>query len=406
MVTYIPYILIEFVSNYLLKVIGPRYVLPGLCMAWGTVTTFQCLIHNYNGLLVSRFFLGLSEGGLFPGFILYLTDFYKRQELQKRIGIIYAAASISGAFSGLLAAAIENLDGVGGLAGWRWIFLLEGAAAVAFGFLVLFVMPNSPQKVLFFKPHEAEYCQQRLLTDSRVQENPRISMKAVLSTLKELHVLNLAVIGFCNGIVLGGVSYFTPSIVQALGYGRTQTQLLSVPPYACALVFTMIAAFLADKYGRRGLVSLATLSLALLGCILNLTCTSIGVRYAAQCLLVTGCYSTSPSLLTWLPNNVATYGRRATAVAMVFVTTNGAGMVAMWLYPTKTAPRYLFATKFNLVTLCVEMVCIAVQIILLKRLNEHKLKNRNAILQHVTGLPHDEQMEILGDRHPDFIYVL
>jgi len=76
-------------------------------------------MQNYSRLLACRFFLGLCECGLFPGFVLYLFEFYRRHELQTRIGLIYGAASVSGAFSGLLAAAIEKLDGKANLAGWR-----------------------------------------------------------------------------------------------------------------------------------------------------------------------------------------------------------------------------------------------------------------------------------------------
>lgn len=406
MTTYIPYVLIEFVSNFALKAIGPRFMLPGLCVAWGIVTTFQCLVQNYTGLIICRFFLGLCEGGLFPGFVLYLTFFYKREETQKRVGCIYGAASVSGAFSGLLAAAIIKLNGVAGLAGWRWIFLLEGVVTIVFGLLIMFLLPNTPKQVLIFKPDEAQYATRRLIAETRVVEDSHISIKAIVSTFREPHVINMGIIGFCNGIVINGIAYFTPSIVQALGYGPTQTQLLSVAPYGCAFVLTMIAAWAADRYRRRGLTALATLSLGFVACILNLTCTSIGARYTAQCLLVAGIYATAPSLLTWVPNNTATYGRRATAVAIVFVTSNAAGMVSTWLYPTKTAPRYLFATKFNLVTLCIEVICLVFQIMLLRHLNKAKENQREKLLQPVAGRPHDEQMEILGDHHPDFKYVL
>lgn len=406
MVTYIPYVLIEIPSNLALKKVGPRIMLPGLCILWGTVSTFQCLMQNYSGLLACRFFLGLCEGGLFPGFVLYLSDFYRRTELQTRIGWIYGAASVSGAFSGLLAAAIEKLDGTGNLAGWRWIFLLEGCATIAFGIFALWVLPNGPQKILTFTAEQAAYCSQRLATGTVTKESPKITFKAVVSAFKSPHILNMGVIGFCNGVVIGGISYFTPSIVQALGYGETKTQLLSVPPYAIAFVLTMAAATLADRCHRRGFIAISTLSLGVVGSVLNLTCTSVGARYTAQCLMVSSIYSTAPSLLTWVPNNAAAYGRRATAVGIVFVTSNAAGMVAMWLYPTSTAPRYLFATSFNLSIICIELALIALQIALLAHLNRKKKERRAELLAGLEHLLLQEQMEILGDHHPDFKYVL
>jgi MFS family permease len=109
-----------------------------MCFCWGVVTTLQSQVHNFGGLVTCRFFLGLFEGGLLPGIILYLSGervcseksrkrhlivlagFYRRHELQLRVCLFFCAAALAGAFSGLLAAAIASMDGVGGMEGWRW----------------------------------------------------------------------------------------------------------------------------------------------------------------------------------------------------------------------------------------------------------------------------------------------
>jgi hypothetical protein len=113
----------------------------------------------------------------FPGFVLYLSEFYRRHELQTRIDLIYGTASVSGAFSGLLAAAIEKLDGKANLAGWRWIFLLERFFTVVFGVFSLLVLPNTPEDVLPFTPEQAEYCTQRLQSDGISNESHTITPK-------------------------------------------------------------------------------------------------------------------------------------------------------------------------------------------------------------------------------------
>ena len=366
----------------------------------------QCFVHSYAGLLACRFFLGLCEGGLFPGFVLYLSDFYRRHELQTRIGLIYGAASVSGAFSGLLAAAINSLNGKANLKGWQWIFLIEGLATVVFAILAMFILPNTPRQVLSFSTEEAEYCTQRLTADTKSQEDSKITLKAIVSAFKEPHILNMSVIAFCNGVVIGGLAYFTPSVVLALGYGTVKTQLMTVPPFAIAFVLTLIAAQFADRCHRRGLAALSTLSLAIVGCTINLTCTSIPARYVAICLNVASIYSTAPSILTWIPNNSAPYGKRATSVAIGFVTSNAAGIISTWIYPTSTAPRYLFAVKFNLSLICIEMALLVVQIFLLIRLNKRKISNREQLLAGVEHLSMHDQMQKLGDHHPDFTYTL
>lgn len=131
-------------SNLVLKKIGAHIAIPTMIVAWGTVSCLTGLVQNYHGLMAARLILGLCESGLFPGLVLYLSMFCmlplkairvtaalslpnftdRRHELQTRISLFFSAASLSGAFSGLLAAAILNLDGKGGQAGWRCVSYL------------------------------------------------------------------------------------------------------------------------------------------------------------------------------------------------------------------------------------------------------------------------------------------
>ena len=206
-VTYVPYIAAELPSNLLLKKIGPRIVLPAICVSWGLITTLQSQIHNYAGLLACRFFLGLAEGGLYPGIILYLSGFYRRHELQVRVGLFFSAVALSGAFSGLLAAAIQQMDGIRGLRGWQWIFLLEGLFTVLFGFVVFFALPNDPHQVRTFSPEHVEHCVRRLKLDVNMQINEKVTVSTVCSVFKDVHVWVASINLFCNGACLFGLAY-------------------------------------------------------------------------------------------------------------------------------------------------------------------------------------------------------
>ncbi|PGH28378.1 hypothetical protein GX50_08886 [[Emmonsia] crescens] len=403
-VTYVPYIAAELPSNLLIKKIGPRILLPALCLCWGIVTTLQSQVNNYSGLLAARFFLGLLEGGLFPGIVLYLSSFYRRHELQVRVGLFFSAAALSGAFSGLLAAAIQKMEGIGNLRGWQWIFLLEGLFTVLFGIFSFFVLPNNPSQVSLFNPEEVEHCTRRLALDTNLPDNETVTPKRVLSTFKDPHILNMCAVLFCNGANLFGLSYFTPSIVQALGYSPTRTQLLTVPPFACAFVATMIAAYFADRYKQRGITAICTSIIALIGAGLALKARSIASRYTSIFLLVTGIYATAPSLISWVTNNTAGHVRRATAIAMVFVSTNSGGIVSTWIYPRKDAPYYLFAAKFNLALIVITIVLCGAQMWWLRRLNQRKMEKPEEVLGDVKEMGLEVQLDKLGDRHPEFVY--
>jgi MFS family permease len=90
-------------------------------VAWGIVMTLMGIVKSYHGLLTARIFLGIAESGLYPGVAYYITMWYVREEGQLRQALFFSAASIAGAFSGLLAFAIAKMNGVGGLEGWRWM---------------------------------------------------------------------------------------------------------------------------------------------------------------------------------------------------------------------------------------------------------------------------------------------
>jgi MFS family permease len=131
------------------------------------------LVTSYAGLAIVRAFLGLIEGPMFPGIVLYLSYFYTREDLAVRVAFFFSTASVSkrptkkiwshltsiqlsGAFSGLLAAGIENMNGMGGKAGWSWIFILEGIFSVLIGIIAFFLIPSSPRDSKFLTDAEKE----------------------------------------------------------------------------------------------------------------------------------------------------------------------------------------------------------------------------------------------------------
>ena len=129
------------------------------------VITLQGIVKNYDHLIITRVLLGVTEAGFFPAATYLLTTWYCRWELQTRMAIFYSAASLAGSFSGLLAFALQNLDGVGGLSGWRWIFIIEGIVTVVAGAVMPFVMPDSPQSASFLTPEEKMLIMDRLQKD-------------------------------------------------------------------------------------------------------------------------------------------------------------------------------------------------------------------------------------------------
>jgi len=348
-VTYVPYIVAELPSNLLLKIVGPNLMLPTMLTLWGVVTTLQGVVTSYKGLLACRFFLGLLEGGVFPGLVLYLSFFYPRRRLQWRISAFFSAASISGAFSGLLAFGIINMDGIGKRPGWAWIFILEGLFTFLFGLSGYVLLPRSPAHARFFDQEEKEYVIAKLKEDGATGRDDDVdgfSWREVGEAFKLPQVWMLAVLFFFDGTILYGLAYFAPSIVQGLGFTASRAQLMSVPPFAVAFVLTMIGAYISDRYRCRGFVSMFSSVLCIIGFAIFLGSKSHRIQYASLFFSIPGTYLAAPTLSTWSANNAAPHARRATAIAIGFIMTNSGGILATWLLGSLSpAPLYKLATK-------------------------------------------------------------
>ncbi|KAG6917453.1 hypothetical protein DXG01_002430 [Tephrocybe rancida] len=415
-VTYIPYIFAELPSNLMLKAVGPNLMLPTMLTLWGIVTTLQGIVHDYTGILVCRFFLGLCEGGVFPGLVLYLSFWYPRQQLQwrfvalpfspsphrlplttslPRISAFFSTASLSGAFSGILAFGIIHMDGVGNRPGWAWIFILEGLFTVAFGITAYWTLPRSPQHAKFLSEKEKEYVVRMLKETGATggdEETDKFSWREVGMAFRLPQVWMLAVIFFFDGVLIYGLAYFTPSIVAGLGYTNANAQLFSVPPFTAAFFVTIVGSYISDRCGVRGYVSMFSGVLAIIGFAIYLASPDFHVKWGSLFFSISGAYSAAPALSTWGANNTFPYTRRATAIAIGFIMTNSGGVLATWLLGTiSPAPLYTKAT-ITLLAFSVGMVVVTgCNVVYLKRENRRKEETRRMRRR-------EEEKRGLGDR--------
>ena len=169
-VFYVPYILIDVPSNWILKYVGAGYYLPGLLIGWGIVGTCMGAVKTYGGLIATRFFLGLCEGGLLGGMVLYLSIFYRRHDLLFRLGMFYCAAPLSGAFGGLLATGLAEIH-FNGYDRWPWIFFVEGAITVLFGLMTITFLPHTPMTANFLTEEERAVAVSRMKLDAHGASN-------------------------------------------------------------------------------------------------------------------------------------------------------------------------------------------------------------------------------------------
>lgn len=175
------------------------------------------LVKNYSGLMAVRWFLGLSEAGLFPGVGYFLSCWYKRSEFGVRMAIFFSAAALAGSFGGLLAAAIAKMDGVGGKPGWAWIFILEGLVTIVIGFISFWCVYDFPDRATFLSPVDRARVLRRLAADQQSSaEHEEFKMSYFWASVKDWKTWTGAIIYMGADGSLYAFSLFVPTIINEL----------------------------------------------------------------------------------------------------------------------------------------------------------------------------------------------
>ncbi|KAI9728074.1 MAG: hypothetical protein M1834_007790 [Cirrosporium novae-zelandiae] len=357
---FVGYVLFELPCNIALKLTTPKFWLPTLTLAWGVVSTLMGIIQSLTGFFVVRFFLGVTESGLFPGVVFYLSMWYKRNERSYRIALFFSAASLAGAFGGLLAWGIAHMKGVAGLNGWRWIFILEGIFTCLVSLCAYHFIANYPATAKFLTEDQRVFIHARLKDDSDATRDERFSWSNVGEALKDPKCW-LYGLGFHTmSLPLYTLSLFLPTIIKELGYSAAEAQLLTVPPYALATVLTVTAAIFSERLVLRAPFIMSSSFLAMIGYIILLTCPTPGISYFGTILAAAGIYPATAIVLSWPANNVSGQMKRATSNAMQISIGNLGAVLGTQLYRNGAGPRFFLGHGFALGYLVANQVIVGI----------------------------------------------
>jgi MFS family permease len=278
---------------------------------------------------------------------------YARHEAQFRQALFFSAASVAGAFSGLLAFGIAHMDGVGNLAGWRWIFILEGILTVVVAVIAYFTLYDFPETATFLTEEERAFVVYRLKYQNfkeeadggvRVAQDDTFQWKFVKAAFLDWQIYTNILVYWgmleylfsfswdlwltSPGIVcpLYGISLFLPSIIRALGYSSSTAQLLTVPIYITASVLAVVVAWFSDRVGKRYPFILVCLCIMAVGFIMCIAGGSVpGLVYAGVFIATCALYPAFPGNIVFLSNNLAGSTKRATGQAIQIGVGNLAG---------------------------------------------------------------------------------
>jgi len=165
-ILFVGYLVGQLPSNMFLTRTRPSRYMGTAMMIWAIVSGLTAVVNNYTGLVLVRFFLGLTEAPYYPGAVYMLSVFYTRKEIATRIAILYTGNVLATAFAGLIAAGIfHGLDNVSNIAGWQWLFILQGAVTFVIAVVGFFLLPDYPLTTKWLTQEE------RLLAHSRMEED-------------------------------------------------------------------------------------------------------------------------------------------------------------------------------------------------------------------------------------------
>lgn len=248
---FIGYAVFEVPSNLIMHKVGAKFWMARIMVTWGIVAAAMCFVWNDVSLYVVRFLLGVAEAGFFPGVILYLTYWIPKASMNSARALFYMGAPIANILGNPLSGLIKDtMNGLAGLRGWQWMFILEGLLAVVVGIWSWFYLNNKPAEAHFLPDDEKHALQAVMDAENALKqvEGP----KGWLAGLTNARVWYFAIIYFCVQAAVYGLTFFLPTQVGLLTGQKVGflVGLVSAIPWICALVAVIFVGRYADRSRR------------------------------------------------------------------------------------------------------------------------------------------------------------
>jgi len=246
---FLGYFLFEVPSNIILHKVGARIWIARVMVTWGIIAGGMAFVESSTSFYVMRFLLGVAEAGFFPGIILYLSYWFPAQNRAGVIALFMAAAPIATAIGSPISAALLEMHGIMGLAGWQWMFLIEAIPAVILGVVVFFYMTDRPEKAAWLKPDEREWLVKTMQAEDANKGGQQ--QHSILRGLANPRVLALALIYFGTSAGLYTLGIWAPQIIKELGVSSMTVGLLNAIPPIISVVAMILWSRHSDKTNER-----------------------------------------------------------------------------------------------------------------------------------------------------------
>jgi len=211
-VFFLGYCLCEVPSNLILHRVGARRWIARIMMSWGAISVAMMFVRSTSAFYTLRFLLGAAEAGFFPGVVYYLSHWYPEAQRARAIAAFMTAVPVSGVIGGPLSGALLNLNGVFGLAGWQWLFLVEGVPAILLGAIVFAYLTDRPETAHWLSSAEKDWLTSRLAAE----HGSRGAAHSVVSALTNPTIWTLGIIFLLAAVGFYGYSFWAPLVFKSL----------------------------------------------------------------------------------------------------------------------------------------------------------------------------------------------
>lgn len=358
------------------KRFGPNRILTVALVGWSCVTIGTGFVRNYHQAIAARMLLGAFEAGVAPGIAFIFSTIYDRESTAKRIALINMANATSGAFGGLFAYGIQYMGARRGLAAWRWLFIIEGAVSLAVCSWCIFSFPNKPETAWFLDADEKELMVQRKARDARYKGDDVFDWKYARMALTDPFVYLASATFLFSSVAIFGFGTFLPTIIKGFGYSSFQANYLTIPVYAVGALSLAGQAYLSDRLQQRALFLVISACPVVVGYLICVATSNAVAGYVAMFICVTGIYSFSCLIITWVATNLVPDYKRSVGLPLFESIGNLSGLVSSQLYPASDGPRYRTGNAVSAGLEVVAALCTGATWVLLRRRNAQKKKLR------------------------------
>ncbi len=322
---FIGYFLFEVPSNLILERVGPRWWIARIMITWGVISSCMMFVRGEAAFHALRFLLGVAEAGFFPGMVLYLTYWFPAAERARAVALFMTATAMAGVIGGPISGALLEMDGIGGLAGWQWLFLLEGIPAVVLGFVVLGHLTDRPEHAKWLAPEERSWLVARLAAERESVAGRHGT--ALWRALVHRRVWSLSLLYFALILGIYGVSLWLPQIVDGLASMSAFTVgLATAIPYLVASVAMVVVGGHSDRTGERRWHIAAPALIGALGFVASTSAGHPALALAGLSLAALGIWSALGPFWTLPPSFLAGSGA-AGGIALINSVGNLGGFV-------------------------------------------------------------------------------